>query len=368
LKKIAVTGCRGFIGQNLVRRLEELGFEIGRISHDDDDVSVRAALAGSCAVFHLAGVNRPTDEVEFQSGNVGMTQRLIGLFREDQMRLPVIYASSIQAERNNSYGRSKRQAEELVAAFGREQMTAVHIFRLPNVFGKWAKPNYNSVVATFCYNLARDLPIVVNDPEAPLRLVYIDDVVDAFIALLDDAESAVRDGVVKPEYVTTVGYVAALIQSFRDSRRTLLTDAVGSGLIRALHATYLSYLPPAEFSYTLKSNTDPRGAFVEVLRTVNCGQFSYFTAHPGVTRGGHYHHTKTEKFLVVQGKARFGFRHILTGERFEVFASGSEPMVVETVPGWVHDVTNIGDQMMIVLLWANELFDQSRPDTIAAKV
>ena len=247
-------------------------------------------------------------------------------------------------------------------------MTAVHIFRLPNVFGKWAKPNYNSVVATFCYNLARDLPIVVNDPEAPLRLVYIDDVVDAFIALLDDAESAVRDGVVKPEYVTTVGYVAALIQSFRDSRRTLLTDAVGSGLIRALHATYLSYLPPAEFSYTLKSNTDPRGAFVEVLRTVNCGQFSYFTAHPGVTRGGHYHHTKTEKFLVVQGKARFGFRHILTGERFEVFASGSEPMVVETVPGWVHDVTNIGDQMMIVLLWANELFDQSRPDTLAAKV
>lgn len=227
MKKIAVTGCRGFIGQNLVRRLEELGFEIGRISHDDDEASVHAALEGSSAVFHLAGVNRPMEEVEFQSGNVGMTLRLVDLLRKHQLRLPIIYASSIQAGRDNPYGRSKREAEEIVSAFGQEQMTAVHIFRLPNVFGKWAKPNYNSVVATFCYNIARDLPVVVNDPRAPLRLVYIDDVVDTFIALLGGMDCSACEATIKPEYETTVGEVAALIQSFRDSRRTLLTGAVG---------------------------------------------------------------------------------------------------------------------------------------------
>jgi UDP-2-acetamido-2,6-beta-L-arabino-hexul-4-ose reductase len=235
------------------------------------------------------------------------------------------------------------------------------------VFGKWCKPNYNSVVATFCHNVARDLPIRVDDPTARLTLVYVDDVVRRFISLMDGADAAPNDDgfeVVAPQYTTTVGDVARLIHSFRDSRQNLMTERVGSGMVRALYATYVSYLPPEAFAYSVPMYQDPRGVFAEMLKTPDCGQFSYFTAYPGVTRGGHYHHSKTEKFLVIKGQARFKFRQMHTGETHELTTSGEKAEIVETAPGWTHDITNIGNDEMIVMLWANEVFERQRPDTI----
>jgi UDP-2-acetamido-2,6-beta-L-arabino-hexul-4-ose reductase len=242
----------------------------------------------------------------------------------------------------------------------------VHVFRLPNVFGKWCRPHYNSAVATFCHNIARDLPIEVHNPQAPLSLVYIDDVVNRFVQIMDGAEPMIGpDGFssVQPQYTTSVGELAQLLRAFRTSRDTLLTERVGTGLVRALYATYVSYLPVEAFAYGLSSHVDRRGMFVEMLKTPDCGQFSFFTAHPGVTRGGHYHHSKTEKFLVIKGQALFRFRHMQTGQTHQIVTTGQEPQVVETVPGWTHDITNTGQDELVVMLWANEIFDRSRPDT-----
>ena len=238
-------------------------------------------------------------------------------------------------------------------------------FRLPNVFGKWCKPNYNSAVATFCHNIARGLPIQVNDAAAPLRLVYIDDVVAELLRFLADPGSGVGLRQAGPVYATTVGELARQIEAFKDVRTSLVSERVGTGLVRALYATYVSFLPPQAFSYGVPKYGDARGVFVEMLKTPDCGQFSFFTAHPGITRGGHYHHTKTEKFLVIKGEARFKFRQMQTGETHELVTSGAKAEIVETVPGWTHDITNIGSEEMVVMLWANEVFDRSKPDTYA---
>ena len=253
---------------------------------------------------------------------------------------------------------------ELFETYG----SPVHIFRLPNVFGKWARPNYNSAVATFCHNVARDLPIQISDPKAVIRLVYIDDVVRRLIAVMDGSVADAPFVSVEPEYQVSVGELAEQLYAFRDSRQTMVTERVGTGLVRALYSTYLSYLPPDRFTYEVPKHGDPRGVFVEMLKTRDSGQFSYFTAHPGITRGGHYHHSKTEKFLVIKGHACFRFRHIVTGEFYELHTSGEQPEIVETVPGWTHDITNVGDDEMIVMLWANEIFDRENPDTYARPV
>lgn len=365
---IAVTGASGFIGRNLVLRLRELKHSVVSVPHAADDADHLSAIAGAEVVFHLAGVNRPETAEEFETGNVGMTERLVAAMRQQSSPPSVVYASSIQAAADNPYGRSKRDAEALIADYARAASVPGWVFRLPNVFGKWCRPNYNSVVATFCHNVSRGLPLTINDPAAILKLVYIDDVVEHFAAIAAAPRDRATASEIAPAYETTVGALAQQLEAFRDSRTTLITGAVGTGFLRALHATYVSYLEPANFAYPLKAHTDPRGMFVEMLRTPDSGQFSFFTAHPGITRGGHYHHSKTEKFLVVQGRARFGFRNVLTDEVFVVETSGETPTVVETVPGWSHDITNVGDDMMLVMLWANELFDPQRPDTIAAKV
>lgn len=242
---------------------------------------------------------------------------------------------------------------------------------MPNVFGKWCKPNYNSVLATFCHNIAREQPININDPAARLTLVYVDDVIEHFIKLMDGVDIPVdAEGfsTVSPEYTTTVGELAHQIRSFKESRTTQMTERVGTGLLRALYATYVSYLPVESFGYTVPQHGDPRGVFVEMLKTPDCGQFSFFTAHPGITRGGHYHHTKTEKFLVIKGQARFNFRHMGTGEIHTLVSNGGDAEVVETIPGWTHDITNIGTDELIVMLWANEVFDRTRPDTFSCPV
>jgi len=370
---VLVTGSDGFIGRNLCQHLAERhDVQLRRFVRGQDAADLDALVDGAEVVFHLAGINRPRDVAEFAVGNVDLTQALCDALRRavsrGGQRACVVFASSIQAERDNPYGRSKHAAEELLAAAQDDHACVARICRLPNVFGKWARPNYNSAIATFCHNIARNLPIEIHDPAAPLTLVYVDDVADRFLAIMDGEHGTDTFFSVHPQYQTTVGEVATLVQGFLHSRNSLVSERVGAGMVRALYATYVSYLPTDRFSYPVPRYGDPRGEFVEVLKTRDSGQFSYFTAHPGVTRGGHYHHSKTEKFLVIRGEARFRFRHVQSGETYELRTSGASPVVVETIPGWAHDITNVGSDELIVMLWANEVFDRSRPDTYAAQL
>ena len=371
--KVLITGAGGFIGTNLQLTLaERKDVQMVCFTRDHSVEQLPPLLESVDFVFHLAGVNRPQDPQEFATGNADLTQslcRAVGaVAKATGKKVPIVYTSSTQASRDNPYGHSKLGAEDALQAAAISHGIQVHVFRLPNVFGKWCKPNYNSAVATFCHNIARELPIQVNDPAAPVTLVYVDDVVERFVQLMDGADAAVDSNgfaTVAPQYTTTVGELARQIQSFKDSRKTLMTDRVGTGLVRALYSTYVSYLPPESFAYTVPQHADARGVFVEMLKTPDAGQFSFFTAHAGITRGGHYHHSKTEKFLVIKGQARFKFRHMQTGETHELVTTGDKSDVVETVPGWTHDITNIGTEEMVVMLWANEVFDRSKPDTFA---
>lgn len=369
IKRILVTGSRGFIGKNLLVRLGELkDCEVVEFARGDSVDLLPGLVAGADAVIHLAGENRPKNVEDFALVNTDLTRAVCDAIQASGKKIPLIFASSTQAEQDNFYGRSKRAAEQVVEQMARDTANSAVIFRLPGVFGKWCRPNYNSVVATFCHNIANDLPIQINDPTAHIRLVYVDDVINEFIDALGDIETDIVSGEVKPEYSISLGELSDQIHAFKNCRASLVTECVGAGLTRALYATYVSYLPTEKFVYDLPRYSDERGVFVEMLKTPDAGQFSYFTAHPGITRGGHYHHTKTEKFLVIKGKARFGFRHVLTDQTYELVTSGDTPQVVETVPGWSHDITNIGDEEMVVMLWANEIFDRDHPDTIAYKV
>lgn len=367
--KVLVTGSGGFLATNLrVHLSERHDVEVICFNREDDVQSLAVKLSGVDFVFHLAGVNRTNDEVEFSSGNAELTSSLCQAMTEAELSVPIIYASSTQATLDNPYGRSKLAAEGTLTAFASVSSSPIYLFRLPNVFGKWSKPNYNSVVATFCYNISQNLPITVRDANAVVKLIYIDDVISHFVSIMDGAVTAPGFVDVQPVYQVTLGDLARKIAAFRESRENLVTEPVGSGFERALYATYLSYLQPAQFHYGLRKYEDQRGVFVEFLKTENSGQFSFFTAHPGVTRGGHYHHTKTEKFLVVKGAAEFRFRHILTNETYELRASAADPQVVETVPGWSHDITNVGDDELVAMLWASEVFDRQLPDTNPHKV
>lgn len=367
--RIALTGGRGFIGRNLLVRLQELGHaDLVTIQHDTAEMELAGLLAGVDVVFHLAGVNRPKDPAEFASGNQAFTQKLCAAMSSQPQPPRVVYASSTQAALDNPYGRSKREAEDELLAYGERTGAKVFVFRLTNVFGKWSRPNYNSAVATFCHSIARSEPIAVHDANAPLRLIYVDDVVQHFVALLDDAKTPSGLVAAGPEYEITVGALADQIRAFHASRESLVTEHVGTGLTRALYATYVSFLPLRAFEYTVPRHVDPRGVFVEMLKTPDCGQVGYFTAFPGITRGEHYHHTKTEKFLVIKGMASFGYRNIITNETHEILTNGGEGRIVETIPGWTHNVTNVGEDELVVLVWANEIFDRQKPDTIAQKV
>lgn len=367
--KVLITGADGFVGKNLRLALNVCkDVEVLCYTRDNQTSQLSGMLSNVDFVFHLAGVNRPHDPQDFVSGNEDLTRNICAEIAKTGRKIPVVFASSVQAAQDNPYGLSKRAAEDSVFALARERGVASHVFRLPNIFGKWCKPNYNSAVATFCHNITRGLPIQINDPTAPLTLLYVDDLIERFVQLLDGADSN-RDlsgfELVAPQYTTTVGAVADQLHRFHESRSTLTTERVGTGLTRALYSTYVSYLPTDKFAYEVPQHGDPRGVFVEMLKTPDCGQFSYFTAHPGITRGGHYHHSKTEKFLVIKGSARFKFRHMHTGENHELITSGDKAQIVETVPGWTHDITNIGVDEMVVMLWANEIFDRAKPDTFA---
>lgn len=367
--RILITGANGFIGKTLKTRLAEQGFEnLDTFLRGEPMSTLDEKVSRADAIIHLAGENRPEDPASFMAINGDLTERLCRTVVATGRPIPLVYTSSIQAELDNPYGVSKRAGEEAVIRLSEMVGQSCSVFRLPNVFGKWCRPNYNSVVATFCHNIARGLPIRIDDPQAPLTLVYVDDVVDAMIKSLLSPTPGLSWPVVEPTYLSTVGEIADLIRAFVEGRDTLLTERVGSGLTRALYSTFVSYLPPEKFSYAVPVHGDARGVFVEMLKTRDSGQFSFFTAHPGITRGGHYHHSKTEKFLVIRGRARFGFRNIITEEFHSLETSGDQPRIVETIPGWSHDITNVGEEELIVMLWANEIFDRDRPDTIARSV
>lgn len=364
-----MTGAAGFIGQNLCVFLLEAGFDnIEKITRDDSEESIVEKVKSADFIYHLAGVNRPKNDEDFKTGNTGLTQKVLNTLAENGRKTPILLTSSTQVESDNPYGVSKAGAEQAVAEYQQETGAETYIYRLPNVFGKWCRPNYNSAVATFCYNTINDLPITIHKSDAALDLVYIDDVCNEFVRLLSTTEKKEQYCCVAPVYQTTVGKVVSLLTEFKESRESLISAKVGEGFVRALYSTYVSYLAPEQFSYSVTRHSDERGTFVEMLKTKDSGQFSFFTAHPGITRGGHYHHTKTEKFLVINGKASFKFRHISTGESYELIVDGEESSIVETAPGWSHDITNIGDNELVVMLWANEIFDREQPDTVNFKV
>ena len=357
---VAVIGAGGFIGRNLVVRLDELGREVRQVTCDTPADEAEAALMGADVVFHLGDAADPFDPPAFA--------RAAAAVAAGGRKPLVVLSSSRRSAGDAALGRGERAREIAWLELAAQGHATTAVYRLPDVFGKWAPPDAGSVVAAFCHNLGRGLPIRVDDAAQPLSLLYIDDLIGQWVALVDrpPIESGLRDA--EGAYETTVGEVAALLSAFAEGRPSGRVENVGSGLQRALYASFVAALPTEAFSYPLIAHTDGRGCFAEVLKTRAGGQVSVMTAEPGMTRGGHYHHSKVEKFLVVQGQARFRFRHILSGEAYELTTSAAELVVVETIPGWTHDVTNVGDGVMVSLLWASEIFDRARPDTVMAPV
>ena len=370
--KVLITGSNGFIGKNLKLFLEERkDIEILRFNRDHKASSLVEIIKKVNFVFHLGGTNRSDNSDDFFDNNTNLTKNLCEAIIKTNNKIPVIFTSSILADQNSLYGRSKRDAEKLLLDLNKNFKVPIHIFRLPNVFGKWCRPNYNSVVATFCYNITREIPIHINDEKNIIHLVYIDDVIKRFIQLLDGSEKKIDlkgFEIVSPSFKLTVGELAKQLYTFKEMKNSKILENVGTGLTRALYSTYISYLPPEKFSYPIIHNKDSRGIFAEILKTPSCGQFSCFTTSPGVTRGDHYHHTKTEKFLVVKGKACFKFLHMDTKFKYELNVSSENLEIVETIPGWSHSITNIGEEEMITMLWSNEIFNPANPDTFSHKI
>lgn len=368
--KILVTGAKGFIGKNLIAELNNLGFEDILQFNKDTDLSLLDKYTNECDfVFHLAGVNRPEKEEEFMKGNAAFTFQLLELLKKNNNKAPVLITSSIQAEQDNPYGESKRAGEELVINYGKQTGSKVYVYRLSNVFGKWSKPNYNTVVATYCYNISRNMDIKVNNPDTQLTLCYIDDVIKEFISVLNNQiGNKVKIHKVSREYYITLGDLAETIKSFKESRNNLTVPDMGNELTKKLYSTYLSFLPEDEFSYDLKMNIDQRGSFTEFIKTPDRGQVSINISKPDITKGNHWHHTKNEKFLVVSGKGQIRFRKIETDKIIEYNVTGEKLEVVDIPTGYTHSIVNTGETDLVTVMWANELFDQDNPDTYYVEV
>lgn len=369
--RILITGANGFIGKNLIARLNETGScEIDAFDLDTPGEKLAEFCARAEFVFHLAGVNRPKEQSEFMAGNLGFTDTLLNALTAAGNRCPVMLSSSTQAALDNPYGLSKRAGEERMRTYAEETGASVYVFRFPNVFGKWSRPNYNSAVATFCHNIARGLPITVNDRETELTLLYIDDLVDAMLSLLDGRVTRGENGIctVPVAHRAKLGWIADTIQGFYDSRTTLAVADQSDPLTKKLYATYLSFLPTDGFAYPLNMHVDARGSFTEFLRTSEHGQVSVNVAKPGIVKGNHYHHTKNEKFLVVSGEAVIRFRRPDSDDVTEYRVSGEALTVVDIPTGYTHNIENVGTSDLVTLMWANEPFDPERPDTVFLKV
>ena len=379
--KVLITGARGFIGSNLCLTLKQIdGMEV--LPYDLGDEAKLDGYAAACDfVMHLAGVNRPKDPAEFKQGNAVFTEDILEKLAARSTPPPVLLSSSIQAALDNPYGLSKRAAEEAVRAYEEKTGAPVFIYRLANVFGKWCRPNYNSAVATWCHNIARDLPIQVRDPNAEVTLVYVDDVVKSFISRVERVERGESPTCstrstrqkeilsVNPSYTKTLGEIVNLIQSFRDEPKTLMVPDQEDGFTKKLYATYLSFLPEDQFSYPLTMHCDNRGSFTEALHSAERGQVSVNISHPGIVKGQHWHHTKHEKFLVVSGQGVIRFRKMVGDDKvIEYRVSGEKLEVVRIPPGYTHNIENTGEGDMVTLMWANEVFDPGAPDTFREKV
>lgn len=381
--KILVTGAKGFIGKNFIATLNNIRLGKDRSFGLIDDLTIyeydidteQELLDAYCAdcdiVFHLAGVNRPKEESEFMDGNFGFTSTLLDALKSHNNNCPVMLSSSIQAKLDNPYGRSKKAGEDLLFSYGNETGSKVYVYRFPNVFGKWCRPNYNSAVATFCNNIAHGLPIQVNDPEVTMHLVYIDDVVAELIGLIQDKAHMDAEGycIVPTVYTVKLGEIVDLLYSFKESRKNLsVPDMSENGFTKKLYATYLSYLPTEQFRYPLKMNVDERGSFTEILKTADRGQFSVNIIKPGVTKGQHWHHTKNEKFVVVSGKGLIQFRKIGSDEVIDYHVSGDQIEVVDIPTGYTHNIMNEGDTDLVTFMWCNECFNPEKPDTYFEEV
>ncbi|MDO5310039.1 MAG: capsular polysaccharide biosynthesis protein CapF [Planctomycetia bacterium] len=374
--KILITGAKGFVGRNLVAELCNIrdgkarnydltsDLEIMQYDVDSDPSQLDAYCREADFVFNLAGVNRPKDPSEFMTGNFGFASTLLDTLKKYGSQAPVMISSSTQAALDNPYGQSKKAGEELLFNYSRETGAPVLVYRFPNLFGKWCRPNYNSVIATFCHNVANDLPIQINDPNVELTLAYIDDVVAELINALQGR--ATRQGefcAVPVTHKVTLGRIADLIRSFAQMRVDKSVPDLSDPFVKKLHATYTSYLPVDKFSYPLEMHCDARGSFTEILRTVDRGQFSVNVSKPGITKGEHWHHTKNEKFLVASGRGVIRFRKLNDDKIYEYFVSGDKLEVVDIPVGYTHNIENLGDTDMVTFMWCSECFDTARPDT-----
>ena len=379
---ILVTGANGFVGKNLCATLNvikegadqsfAISSELNLFEYDVD--SDPALLDEYCAkadfVFNLAGVNRPKEQEEFMAGNFGFASTLLAMLKKHNNKCPVVLSSSTQAALENPYGQSKKAGEDLFFQYSKETGAKVLVYRFPNVFGKWCRPNYNSAVATFCYNIAHDLPIRINDGSVMMKLVYIDDVVTELIHALEGKPSACAGGfcAVPIEHTIKLGEIADLIVSFRASRESRSVPDMSDAFSQKLYATYLSYLPEDQFSYPLSMNADARGSFTEIIRTPERGQFSVNISKPGITKGNHWHHSKNEKFLVVSGRGVIRFRKVGEEKVLEYFVSGDKMEVVDIPTGYTHNIENLGDTDMVTFMWASECFNPEKPDTYFLEV
>lgn len=367
---ILVTGANGFVGKNLIAELKYKGFNnIFEFTRESDSSLLEKYTKECNFVFHLAGVNRPKDDKEFMEGNFGFTTKLLELLKKHGNKSPVLVTSSIQAEKDNPYGKSKKAGEDLLFAHSLETGAKALVYRLPNLFGKWSKPNYNTVVATYCHNIARDLDIQVNNPDAYLTLCYIDDVLDEFFKALE-GKPTVQDNycVVPITHNIKLGELANLIRDFKESRSNIGIPNMENALTKKLYSTYLSFLPEDKFSYDLKMNSDHRGSFTEFIRTPERGQVSVNVSKPGITKGNHWHHTKNEKFLVVSGEGLIRFRKIDSDEIIEYRVSGDKLQVVDIPTGFTHSIVNVGENDLVTVMWVNECFDPEKPDTYFLEV
>jgi UDP-2-acetamido-2,6-beta-L-arabino-hexul-4-ose reductase len=369
--KILVTGAQGFIGRNLTTQLRQSpAYKVWGFDQENSPAELEAWLAQADFVFHLAGVNRPQTEAEFQSGNVDLTKQICDCLKAQGKATPLLLSSSIQADLNNPYGQSKRSAEEVITRYATQSGATVFIYRLTNVFGKWCRPNYNSVVATFCHNIARELPITISDRADKIELVHVEDVVHAFVTELT-AERRPHETIyceAGPTRRISLGELAGLLHTFRQSRQSLFVPNFADPFVQKLYSTYLSYLETDNFAYDLEQRCDPRGCLAEFVKSPAFGQIFVSRTVPGITRGHHYHHSKTEKFLVLEGQAIIRFRHIENDHVIEYPVHGRDFRVVDIPPGYTHSIENVGEGELVTLFWASEIFDRERPDTIYEQV
>ncbi|WYD80647.1 MAG: NAD-dependent epimerase/dehydratase family protein [Candidatus Electrothrix gigas] len=370
MKNVLVTGAAGFIGRNLLTALQRReNVVLSTWIRNDDRSTLYAALDQADVVFHLAGVNRPENEEEFTIGNNGLTEEIIQYLQEQNKSTKFILSSSTQAAQDNPYGKSKKAAEDVVLEYNRSTGAQVAIYRLPGVFGKWSRPNYNTVVATFCHNIARGLEISISNPNHELELVYIDDVVKEFLRHLDaNGDSARQRYTVARTFRVTLEDLAERIHQLHAIRQTLLVPDLADDFMKCLYATYLSFLPGDDFASPVTMRRDKRGWLFELIKSEHFGQIFVSKTLPGITRGDHYHDTKLEKFCVIQGRGVIRFRHIHSTEILEYPVDDTEVRVVDIPPGYTHSIENNGNTEMICLFWANHVFDPEHPDTFWEKV